>query len=149
MSYKELREKILTFPDKEYGKGATIEEIKYAETSLRTIFSKSYRQFLQEFGWARFAHQELYGLGPDVPSYLELIRHTNAERNEMRPSLLPHLVPLMNDGSGNHYCLDTRMMCNLECPVVLWDHELGEDQHPEFVCETFDIWLIDMIMRLK
>jgi len=148
MSYKELREKILAFPGKECGAGATTEEISYAETSLKTTFPESYRQFLQEFGWAGFAHEELYGLGSDVPFYLELVRNTNAERNQMRPSLLPYLVPLMNDGFGNHYCLDTRMMRKSECPVVFWNHELGEDQHLELVSDTFDTWLSDMLARL-
>jgi cell wall assembly regulator SMI1 len=149
MSYKKLHEKIILFSDKECGIGVTTKEINQAEMSIGVPFSKSYRQFLQEFGWARFAHQELYGLGSDVPSYLELVRNTNAERNQMRPSLLRYLVPLMNDGSGNHYCLDTRMMRNSECPVVLWNHELGEDQHLEFVSDTFDTWLSDMLTRLQ
>ncbi len=148
MSYQELRERIIAFSDKDCGTGATLTEIDRAEAFLGVTFSRSYRLFLQEFGWGRFAYQELYGLGSDVPPHLNLIRNTEVERNKMRPALLRSLVPLMNDGTGNHYCLDMHKMHDSEYPVVFWDHELGEDQDPELVSDAFDSWLMSMLARL-
>jgi cell wall assembly regulator SMI1 len=148
MAYQHLRDKITVILDKECGKGASQEEVRIAEINLGVTFPKSFRQFLNEYGWARFGHQELYGLGRDVPAYLELIRNTRAEREKMHPFLLPDLVPLMNDGAGNHYCLDTRMMKEGECPVVFWNHELGENQDPERVSDDFVNWIIGILSRL-
>jgi len=148
MSYQELREQIKFFSDKECGVGATATEIERAEAMLGTKFSESYRLFLQDYGWGRFAHQELYGLGSDVPPHLDLIRNTEAERNQMHPAMLLSLVPLLNDGAGNHYCLDVRKMRDSECPIVFWDHELGEDQNPKPVFDAFDKWLMGLLARL-
>lgn len=149
MSFDDLRERVRALDNKELGTGATQQKIDDAERTLRITIPRSYRQFLGEFGWARFAHQELYGLGCDVPPYLELVRNTHVERNTMSPRLPPELIPLMNDGGGNHYCLDTSRMENAECPVVFWDHEAGEDQQTETVASRFDVWIIEMLDRLQ
>ena len=61
-----------------------------------------------------------------------------------------YLVPVMNDGAGNHYCLDdTSRLDGGECPVVFWDHEHqdGPDQVPEQVSASFDRWLVDHIVN--
>jgi hypothetical protein len=137
------------FDDKTHGNGASAREIAETENALGVVFPESYRGFLQEFGWAKFSHQELYGIGSDVPVYLELIRNTIAERNEMEPLLPVSLIPIMNDGAGNHYCLETSKMFSGECPVVLWDHEAGFEQEPTKMSERFDRWLIDLLGRLR
>jgi hypothetical protein len=51
----------------------------------------------------------------------------------------------MNDGFGNHYCLDTGSLHDGECPEVFWDHEKGVRQEPEFVSPQFDLWLLDIL----
>jgi hypothetical protein len=76
MSIEEMRERIKAFDDKDCGHGATANEIGEAENALSVVFPQSYHRFLREFGWARFSHQELYGLGSDVPAYLEIVRNT-------------------------------------------------------------------------
>lgn len=149
MSLNDLEQSINAFPDKDVGKGATQEEIALAEVTLGVTFSISYSGFLHKYGWARFAHEDLYGLGADVPPYLELVKHTFVERNAMRPSLPPNLIPVMNDGGGNHYCLDSTQTQNGECPIVFWDHDLGEDQLPEPVSTSFEVWLLDLLSDLQ
>jgi hypothetical protein len=149
VSFKDLEERISEFPNKDVGKGATPEEIGVAEATLRVSFSNTYKEFLRTYGWARFAHEKLYGLGGDVPPYLELVKNTVVERNAMRPSLPPHLIPVMNDGGGNHYCLDSTQMQEDECPIVFWDHELGEEQVPELVSSSFEAWLTSLLSDLR
>lgn len=149
MNIEQIREQIRVFRDKDCGQGASSEEIENAERALGVSFPASYRNFLREFGWARISHQELYGLGAEVPAYLELVRNTLAERSGMEPSLPASLIPIMNDGAGNHYCLDTSQKRDAECPVVFWDHELGAHQEPAIVSESFDGWLMDLISRLQ
>jgi hypothetical protein len=61
----------------------------------------------------------------------------------MIPRLLQALVPIRNDGGGNHYCPDTRHLQDDECPVVFWDHEEGATQTPEQVAVNFTAWLTD------
>ena len=62
----------------------------------------------------------------------------------MEPALLSNLVPVMSDGAGNHYCLNTSVMQNGECPVIFWDHEQGRDQNLGRVAASFDVWLIEL-----
>jgi len=47
----------------------------------------------------------------------------------------------MNDGAGNHDCLDTRQVKDGDCPVVLWDHEGDDFQKCERVAPSFAAWL--------
>ena len=84
---------------------------------------------------------ELYGLGDDVPKYLDLKRVTMSERDEMIPRIPPHLVPILNDGSGNHFCLDSKGIAGADCPVVFWDHDSRDDQEPEVIAGGFVQWL--------
>jgi len=144
-----MHRRIDAFSNKEHGGGATDIEISNAENSLSVAFSESYRSFLRRIGWGRFSHQELYGLGSDTPAYLELVKNTFVERETMGPTMPSHLVPVMNDGAGNHFCLDTSTCVNGECPVVFWDHEQGVNQKPEVVASSFDIWMVALLTELS
>ncbi len=109
--------------------------------------SGGYRQFLRRFGWGGVEDIELFGLGADVPSFLHLVVMTESERSEMSPALPTHLIPVMNDGGGNLYCLDSRGAA--EPPVVFWDHTAGEDQQPQQVAADFVAWLSEELGRFE
>lgn len=126
MTYEQLRERLRSAGLKR--RGASAAEIEEAELSLGVRFPDQYRRFLAEFGWGGVAHGELYGLGPDVPPHLDLVRATISERSEMAPAIPGHLLPVMNNGGGDHYCLDTSVVG--EAPVVFWSHEEPADQEP-------------------
>jgi SMI1-KNR4 cell-wall len=134
-------------PDKDVGRGASDQEIADAERELGVRLPQSYRAFLSNFGWAEIRNDILYGVGTDVPQGLTLTRTAYAERHELEPRIPQHLVPIMNDGAGNNYCLDTSRFHGDECPVVFWDHEHwdGPNQSPEEVSPSFDHWLINRI----
>ncbi len=149
MSFDALWQEITAFSNKQCGRGASEKEIAVAEAALSVTFPHSYSEFLHRYGWATFAHEEIYGLGTNVPPYLELVKNTVVERNAMRPSLPLHLIPIMNDGSGNHYCLDSAQIHDNECPVVLWDHDLDEAQFPEPVSPSFEAWLLGLLSDLR
>jgi cell wall assembly regulator SMI1 len=149
MSITEMDNLIDAFSDKEHGSGATDSEISNAESLLGVRFPESYRSFLRRIGWGRFSHQELYGLGSDTPAYLELIKNTLVERDTMGPPMPSQLVPVMNDGAGNHFCLDSTTVVDGECPVVFWDHEQGFNQTPQTVAQSFDKWMVDLLMELS
>ena len=104
----------------------------------------SYRSSLRTFGWASLPYTEVYGLGEGRPyAGLDLVRVTKQERAEGCPLTPHHLLPIENDGSGDLYCLDTRV--SIEPPVVFWGHERGDDQIPEVVAGDFSsyIWESD------
>jgi cell wall assembly regulator SMI1 len=136
----------------EPGDGATAAEIRRAESQLGVTFPPSYSTFLRDVGWLSLPGLETYGLGRGTPDYYELVRSTLDERHVAHPHLPPHLLPFMNDGAGNHYCLDTSQKNELgECPVVFWDHEAedGPDQTPAQVAPDFHTWLLDELRDLS
>jgi cell wall assembly regulator SMI1 len=144
-----LIERIEQFTRKECGNGATQDQLARAQAELGVVFPGSYKEFLRKYGWGEFATEAIYGLGHDVPKYLDVVRQTLRERTELEPRLPLALVPVMNDGAGNNYCLDTSKLIHNECPVVLWNHEMGGNQVPETVAASFDNWFCALLDRLS
>ena len=138
-NFQDLAARLLAFEDRQLGAGATLSDIEAAEHLLGLPIEGGYRHFLSRFGWGGAGAFELFGLGKDVPPYLDLVRLTLSERHEMHPRLAPHLLPLTNDGGGNLYCLDARI--NGEPPIVFWDHEIGPEQEPGLDAPNFAVWL--------
>lgn len=136
-SYSLLAARLLGFGVRELGAGVSDAAIAAAERALGVRIAGSYREFLRQFGWGSVAHWELFGLGG--PSHLSLVRITQSERMEMEPALPTYLLPILNNGGGDLYCLDTRV--REEPPVVLWVHEDGVEQVPEIVAQDFTSWL--------
>jgi cell wall assembly regulator SMI1 len=147
MSISEMFKRIDALKKKELGGGATDKEIADAERALGVRFPRSYKAFLSRLGWADIYYDTLFGLGTTVPPPCDLVKTALSERYELEPNIPSHLVPIMNDGAGNNYCLDTAKLRNDECPVVFWDHEHedGRDQLPVQIAPSFDQWVIDLI----
>lgn len=137
--------RIISEGDAQHGSGASEKTISAAERRLGIQIRGGYRRFLQKFGWGGTEHVQLYGLGKGVPKHLDLVSMTESERSEMRPRLPRTLVPLMNDGCGNHYCIDGSAAGAGEPCVVFWDHELDEDQTPEEYGKDFCLWLLETL----
>ena len=149
MSISKMHEIIRSLGSGNYGRGAGPQEILDAERKMGVVFPRSYKDFLSAFGWARVSFDMLYGLGADVPAPYDLVKNVFCERCDAHPHIPHHLVPIMNDGAGNHYCLDISRFHDAECPVVFWDHEHddGPNQSPEEVSPSFDGWLTDLIVN--
>src|SRR5215212_540646 len=144
----ELIRRLRSCREAEFGRGATPQEIELAEEQLGVKLPESYKAFLGHFCWASIEALELYGLGEDVPTCLDLVKVTLSERAEMRPRLPSCLVPLMNDGAGNRYCLAVEPREQGECPAVFWDHNLRESQDPEYVAPNLEAWLSEELNTL-
>lgn len=145
MSILEMHQRIEAYDSKSIGIGALPREISDIEERLGLRLPGSYQEFLSRYGWARFASNEFYGIGADVPPHLLLSVNTIAERTTMQPTLPHSLVPVLNDGAGNHYCLATERMINGECPVVFWDHNAGPDQQLTQEGDSFSEWLVKFL----
>jgi cell wall assembly regulator SMI1 len=129
---------LLSQHDVTHGKGATDEDISAAEAVLGVRFTEELRQYLGRIGWIDH-DMGFYGLGKDVPSKaLDLIANTRCEREEAGPPMQHHLIPILNNGGGDHWCVDTRSGV-----VVEWRHDddEGEDQTPEVIDASFASWL--------
>lgn len=124
-----------------------MDEVEHAERVLDVTFGSSYRSFLVDFGWISVGPLELNGLGADVPPYLDLVKLTLWERTEAGNPLPAHLIPIMNNGGGDLYCLDGSSSSGGECPVVFYDHELGDTQQPPTVAANFATWLGDTLIQ--
>ena len=126
------------------GIGASEQEVNEAETSLGVRFPSYFRAYLLEFGVLSVAHREFYGLGAGVPTYLHLVIETLAERHQFRPYIPKHLIPVENNGGGDHYCID--LSAELEDPpVVFWNHTQDESQVAQPEAECFSSWLLECI----
>ena len=150
MSFAELAHRLAASYDKDVGSGAPATDIESAEMRLGVRIDGGFRDFLLLFGWGGVSHIELYGLGPDVPTHLDLIAITESERQEMHPPLPMALVPITNDGSGNLLCITLQVQSGNESPVFLWqhDHPDGSKQLLRQEASTFAEWLSDELDRL-
>jgi cell wall assembly regulator SMI1 len=132
---------LLSQHDLTHGEGATDEDISAAEGLLGVQFTEELRHYLRRIGWIDH-DMGFYGLGKDVPSKaLDLIENTRWEREEAGPPMHRHLIPILNNGGGDHWCVDTR-----SGDVVRWNHELDEEQEPEKVDASLAAW---MLQRLR
>ncbi len=142
-TFAETAARLAAFEDSELGGGVGKAALDAAEQALGIRITGGYRSFLERFGWGGVEHIELFGLGDDVPSHLDLVTVTRSERSEATPALPVHLVPVMNDGGGNLLCLDTRS--GDEPAVVFWDHEEDAAQTPSVEAASFADWLTEML----
>jgi cell wall assembly regulator SMI1 len=132
-----------THDDMSMGNPASDKEINEAQSSLEVVFPLQLKAYLKTFGHLEIGHNALYGLGPGIPDYLSLVKETLGERHTYRPYIPVHLLPIQNDGAGNHYCLD--LSSNQEDPpIVFWSHDDDESQIPESVADSFTLWLLEV-----
>lgn len=149
MLNEELIKQLLELRTSPHGEGASEAEIAQAESAIGLKFPENFRHFISVFGWGGFGHIEIYGVGSGVPDFLNLTVQVEIERNKMKPHLFKYLIPLSNDGFGNHICLDTRGSDGVDCPVVFWNHELPEKQEPEVEAESFAEWLTKIVAEIE
>lgn len=142
-TYDEAVERLLSFSGPELGRGATQAQIEEAEQALGVPLAGGYRRFLEQFGWGGVESIELYGLGPGVPDHLNLVSITMSEREQMQPRLRFGLIPIMNDGGGNLYCIDTKAPD--EPRVIFWDHGASPNQNESPDAEDFASWLSEQL----
>lgn len=107
-------------------------------------FPADYIEFLGTHGWAKIRHDWIFGLGLGVPTFANVVSVTINEREVTESGMLGHLVPIMNDGAGNHSCLDCHGGDAGYSPIVFWDHESqdGSGQVPDIVADSIASWLL-------
>lgn len=146
MALDEL-ERILRFrDDAAIGRGVTDEAVHAAEEALEVPFPPDLKDYLKRFGHIEVGHFELFGLGEETPEYLDIVRVTKSERTESGCPLPVNLVPLLNDGGGNLYCV--AVSDNQAGSIVLWDHEAGPRQEPDRYASCLEEWVLGLLQEL-
>jgi SMI1-KNR4 cell-wall len=131
-------------PDLEAGTPLPLPEIDAAVCRLGNL-PDDYRAFLADFGWVSAGPHEVFGLGVDIPPYLDVVRVNESEWTEGR--LPRHLVAVMNDGGGNLSCIDTTAVSKGDGPaIVLWDHEVSPIEGPIPLASTFSDLLANRLL---
>jgi len=103
---------------------------------------------IREFGFIEIGSSTIYGMGSSSePNGANVRKITTFERVMASPQLRSEFIPIMADGMGNHYCLDTSRVSRDDCSVVFWqhDHPKGEMQMVKLVNKSFISWLVGLI----
>lgn len=126
----------------EVGPGCSTEELDVVRGAFPALPAE-YVAYLTDFGWFAVSSREVMGFGANVPARFDVIQIVTWERQQAYPPMSPALLPLENNGAGDHYCLDLRAPTN---PVVFWSHDdrQGSDQVPPVVAATFVAWALDL-----
>lgn len=127
------------------GVGATPAAVQEAERLLEVSFPKPLVAYLQRIGWMQLGGSEFFGLGVDVPPRLDLVAVTRSERTETGCPVPQSLIPLMNDGAGNLYCMDVSADAKRRGHIYFWDHGLGPQQPPELVADSWTEWISEQL----
>ena len=146
MALGELERILRSRDDVAIGHGVTDEAVQYAEGALHVTFPPALREYLKRFGHLEFGHFELFGLGDEIPKYLDIVEVTKSERSESGCPLPTNLVPLLNDGGGNLYCV--AVSDEHAGSIVFWDHEAGPAQEPALQVSSLEEFLIDLLRDL-
>jgi hypothetical protein len=98
------------------GQSQTEEAIALAEKALAVKFPASFREYLKTWGWLSFGPTEYMGLGTTIRSVVAV-----TERLRRDHSLPANFVVVSSHEGDEYVCLDTSMLKDGECPVVIWD----------------------------
>jgi len=124
----------------EVGSGCTPEHLSVVVGFFGWL-PPDYVSYLGEYGWFCLSFHEVMGFGLGVPKQLNVIEIARWERELAYPPMPTNLLPLENNGAGDHYCID---LANPSNPVVFWSHEDGQDQVPAIVAPSFVTWACDL-----
>ena len=139
--YDRLRRLVHSHAD-EIGTACTPSELAAVRSAFH-LLPDDYVAFLGDFGWFTVSSHEVIGFGAGVPAHLDVIRVVTWERELAQPRMSAGLLPIENNGAGDHYCLDLLVPSH---PVVLWSHDdpLGADQLPAVVAPSFAVWALSL-----
>jgi cell wall assembly regulator SMI1 len=123
----------------EGGAGASVEEVASLESKLAIRLPRDYRVYLNEFGWLEVDHYEFFGIGVDIPSYLNLQLVVPEEWSAGLPKTL---LPIWNNGGGDLDCIDLRSSGDDVSTIVCYRHATAEI---EFVASDVKSWLCEKL----
>lgn len=119
----ELERIIKSYPEKvTLGTPVTLDVIKEVELLLRNELPKSYKLFLQKWGWLEFGSYEYLGIiSTDIENPSGVVKYNIDERTKGR--LPDYFLIVKDEGDYGEICLDLRngLDKNKECQIIVWD----------------------------
>ena len=146
MTFDELDGTLRARSDAVVGAGVGQAAVSGAERALGVSFPPALREYLLRFGHLELGHFELFGLGHDLPDYLHIVKMTLSERTDTEYPVRDDLIPLLNDGGGNLYCIATRE--DEAGTIVFWDHAGGNGQEADPHASSFTEWVVELLEDL-
>jgi cell wall assembly regulator SMI1 len=143
MTFDDLERVLRARDDVTMGTGCDEKVVHHAERALGVTFPSGLRDYLIRFGHLELGHFEMFGLGEDLPDYLDLVKMTRSERTETGCPVRSDLVPLLNDGGGNLYCIGTTGAA--AGTIFFWDHERGPGQEPARCASSLTEWVVELL----
>jgi SMI1-KNR4 cell-wall len=135
----------LLFPSLVLGGGLAVSDIQIAnaEYLLNIKFPADYFEYLKIFGWLEVDHYEFFGLGENIPKFLnlELIAPQEWETGDLSKNLLP----IWNNGGGDLYCIDLKLSDKKVSTISVFSNG---DRQSEIVEIGFEKWLTKMLSTL-
>lgn len=127
--------------------GVTESQIREAEDLLGVSFPESYRYFLAKFGSGDFKGIEFYGLVPNDNELEEIPNTVWFTKNAISFGDIKEGFVVVEDlGDGTLACLDTNLMNERECPVVICDlAESTESGRNPVLAESFGKYFFDRL----
>lgn len=144
----ELIKTKFTKDERFFGGGQSVSLIEEAEKVLGLTFPKSYKMFLQKYGYGGVNSFDIDGITsykPEGSSYGGVVWSVLERRKKF--NYPAYLIPIYDVGEGTAYCLDTSQMnAEGECPVVAWPVG-GYEETPvlEIVAEDFGSFFLKQV----
>ena len=107
---------------------------------MRNKLPKSYKLFLQKWGWLEFGSYEYLGvISTDIENPAGVVKYNLDERETGR--LPENLLIIKEEGDYGEICLDlsSGLDLNNECPIIVWNP--WNKKVVEVISDSFDSFL--------
>jgi hypothetical protein len=143
-SFNRLVTALRAAPDVEHGAGASEQDL----AELRQLFTPlppDFDAYLRRYGWIRIGSVELFGLGEDVPSYLDIIERCLAMRaGQLGWELPPEFLCFGESGAEWIYCLWAAPAGATRVVMLDLDEATGQVQVIESEFATWSEFVLDL-----
>jgi hypothetical protein len=143
MSLKKRLER--KFPALSFEVGDICGEALIAEAQLETgvKFPADFVEYLREFGWLSIEHLEFFGLGEQIPKFLNL--KVMAAEEWDSGGLDRNYLPIWNNGGGDLDCIDLQLSTASKSVICSIYHDTKQ---VEKVSDDFETWLCEKLTAL-
>lgn len=139
-SYSELLKRVRADRSNLFAEGTPapgIAELQLYLKGLGMRLPEDYVLFLEEFDGGEFLFGRMHCITTNGAGFFHFKEELEQFFENVPGARKAKFLPFADDYGGNFYCFDTKSFKQDRCPVVLWVHELEEEQEPETIAESF------------